>query len=92
MQSVSFASQEAELITKLDNEACWTRKHLPVHMATGANYHTDIRLEQRDGDDWSGAGKIETQIMIFDVRSSRNVLSIPILIRVSLFLISVTQL
>jgi hypothetical protein len=57
-----------------------------------AHRHIDIGFGRRNGDGMCVTGRIDGQIAIFDVISSRKTIRKPILLRVSFELISVTKL
>jgi len=57
-----------------------------------ANYHIDIGFRRRDGDGSCVCGRIAMQNIILDVWSRGRASCLPILLRVSFFLISVTKL
>jgi len=57
-----------------------------------ANHHIDFGFGRRHGDGSCVSGGIDRQIVIFDVISWRKANCLPILQRVSFFLISVTKL
>jgi len=57
-----------------------------------ANYHIDIGFRRRDGDGSSICGRIYMQNVIPDIWSRGKASCLPILLRVSLFLISRTKL
>jgi len=57
-----------------------------------ADYHIDIGLRRRDGDGTCVSGRINMQTAIFDVRSWGKASCLPIFLRVSIFLSSVTTL
>jgi len=57
-----------------------------------ANYHIDIGFRQRDGDGSCLCGRIDMHTLIFDVCSRGKESCLPILLRVSFFLISETIL
>jgi len=57
-----------------------------------ANYHIDIGFRRRDCDGSSVCGRIDMQNVILDVWSRGKASCLPILLRVSFFLISVTKL
>jgi len=88
----SSTSCTSRFITHSESEACWTCKLLPLHIASPANHHIEIRFGGRHGDSSCICGGIERQIGIIDVLSWWKEICIPILLRVSLYLISVTKL
>jgi len=57
-----------------------------------ANYHIDIGFRRRDGDGSCVCGRIDMQTVIFNVWLQGKASCLPILLRVSFFLISVTKL
>jgi len=57
-----------------------------------ANYHIDIGFRQRDVDGSCVCGRIDMQNVILDIWSRGKASCLPILLRVSFFLISVTKL
>jgi len=73
-------------------EACWTCKILPLQRASLTNYTMEIRYGWRYGDGSPIAGGIDIQIGNFDDLSLVNAICVPILLHVSIFLISVTKL
>ena len=90
--TLSCARHRAGCITESECEACWTRKLWPLHIASPVNHHIDIRFGRRHGDGSSVSGAIKSQICIFDVIFLWNAICVPIFLRVSFFLISVTKL
>jgi len=65
---------------------------LPLHIASLAIHHVEIRFSQSYGDGACVAGGIDWQIAIFDAISVSNVIRVPILLCVSFILIPVTKL
>jgi len=63
---------------------------LPPYIASLANHPIDIVFGKRNGDGCCVAGGIDSQTDIVDCKSSWKGISVPIWLRVSFFLISVT--
>jgi len=57
-----------------------------------ANYHIDIGFRRRNGDGAWVCGRIDMQTVIFDVWSRGKASCLPVSLRVSFFLISLTKL
>jgi len=65
---------------------------LALHIPSQVTYHTNIGFGGRNGDDSYLAGAVNRQIDIFDNVSLRKETSVPILLCVSVYLVSVTTL
>jgi len=63
-----------------------------MHIASTANHHIDIRFGRRNGDGSCAGRGTKRQMCIIEVLFLGNAICVPILIRVSFFLISVTKL
>jgi len=79
-------------VTDRDCEASSTRKLLPLHIASLANGHIDIRFGRRHGDGSSVTGSVGSQICIFDDVCRVKAICETVLVCVSFFRISVTKL
>jgi len=88
----AWAHCRARFITHSEWEACWTHKLWPLHIASPTNHHIEIGFGQRHCDGFCVIGGIQRQVCIFDFISLRKAISVPILLSVSIFLISVTKL
>jgi len=82
----------AGFITYLECEPCWTRQLWPLHSWSPANHHMDIGFGPRNCNGSCVPGGLNREICIFDVISWWNAICIPILLCVSIFLISGTKL
>jgi len=91
-ESISHAQCGAWLITDGDCEASSTRKHVPLHVASRANYHIEIGFGRRHCDGSCVTRGVDSQIGIFDPGSQANAIRVPSLLCVSFFWMSVTKL
>jgi len=73
-------------------KASWTRKLLPLQIAFQARYNMAILFGRGNGDSSLGAGGVNWPIAIVDDVSPGKAIRVPILLHVSLYLISVTKL
>jgi len=85
----SCACRRAWFITHSECEACWTCKLSPLHIASPANHNIEIRFGRRHGDSSCVIGGMKRQICNFDVISMWKAISVRIVLRVSIILISV---
>ena len=92
MNGGSPARHIAQFVTNQENEAWGTGKHLPLQIASQTNQHIEIRFKWRNNDGSCIAGEIDMQIAFFHVILLGNAIWIPILLRVSFALISVTRM
>jgi len=83
---------KARSVSDSEIKACSTLKLEPLDISPQANYHMEIRFRWRHGDRSFLARGMNRQIAICDNVSFRNVIRVPILLRVSFHLISVTKL
>jgi len=88
----SCARSGARFVTFAECKACSTCKLLPLHIASPANHHIALGFGQRHGDGSCVGGGIDGQNVHFDVISWGKAICLPILLRISCFLISVTKL
>jgi len=90
--STADARRGARFVADRDCEASSTRKLLPLHIASLANYHIDIGFGRRHGDGSCITGSVDSQICLFDDVSRVKAICEPVLLRVSIFWISLTKL
>jgi len=88
----SRTCRRVQFITHSECYACRTRKHPRLHIASPANRHIEIGFGRRHGDGSCVIGGIKRQICTSDVISLWKAICLPILLHVSIFLISVTKL
>ena len=90
--SISDAQSGARFITDGDWEASSTCKHLPLPIASLANYHIEMWFGRRHCDGSRITGGVDTQIGKFDDVFRVNAIGEPILLRVSFCRFSMTKL
>jgi len=92
MEYIPPARPGAQLVTNSEINPGWTHKFQPLHIASHANYNIEIGFQQRHGGGSCVAGGMNRQIGICDDVSIWNAIPVPIFLRVSFYLISVTKL
>jgi len=92
MHGIFTASCGTLFVTEYEFYTCQTRKHLPLQVASLGNFNTGIGSRQRNFNGSFIDGRSDTQIAIFGVISSLQAISVPSLLCVSFWLISVPKL
>jgi len=90
--SLSCASHRARFIAYSETEACWTRNLLLLRTDRLAIYHNESGFGRRDSVGSCFCDTSDRPILIFDVISLWKAIFVPILLFLSIFLISVTKL
>jgi len=83
MHSVSPTGCSARFVTNYETTTFGTRKLLPLHIASQANYHIEIGFGQRIGDGACVSRAVNKQIAIFEKVSLGKAICVPILLPVS---------
>jgi len=81
-----------EFITDKQMEDCLTRKLSPLHVTSQANYHRGIGFRWTYCNGSFVIGTLPAQLVIIEDLSPQEVIGVPILLCVNIFLISVTKL
>jgi len=92
MHGISPTSCSTWLVPDEEINGCWTHKLLPLHIASPAYFHIEIRFGWRNGDGSCITCGANRWIDIFDDAYLGNDVSVSILLRAIFCLISVTKL
>jgi len=92
MHISSHAQRGTQFVTDKQIETYWTRKLLPLHVTSLANYHTGIGFRWTYCNGLFVIGKLPAQFVIIDDSFPRKAISVPISLNVNIVLISVTEL
>jgi hypothetical protein len=78
-------------VTYSKSEASWTGMLLLLHIASWPNQHIESGFRRRHCEDSCIIGWFDREIVIFDIRSLRKVIIVPVLLLVRFFVILVTK-
>jgi len=90
--SMSAAQCGDQFFTYSESKASWTRKLVPLQIASRASQRIGIRLGRRNGTGSCATGGIHRPVDSFEVISHREAIRVPISLHVCCVLISVTTL